>query len=108
MKPFSKMAASKFDLVAFLAWNKVPAPVLLRGVPDAVPRYWCTVDVAKTGLEPIDGEGSALLRNCTHFYSVCGKSDAEHMVYGYQLSAKEIEEDDAWHAAHPPFQLHKH
>jgi hypothetical protein len=61
--------------------------------------------MAKTGLKPIDGEGSVFPSDCTHFYSICGESDTEHMVYGYILSAEEIATDDAWHAAHPPFKL---
>ena len=103
----SEMATPKFDLAAFLAWHKVPKPVLLRGVPNAVPKYWCTVDVAKTGLEPIDVEGCVFLCDCTHFYSIRGETDTEHLVYGYMLSAEEIAEDDAWHAAHPPFKMSK-
>jgi hypothetical protein len=42
----SEMATLKFDLATFLAWNKVPKSVLLRGVPTTIPKYWCSVDMA--------------------------------------------------------------
>ena len=98
------MAAPKFDLAAFLAWSKVPAPVLLRGVPNAVPKNWRVVVTTEQGFETVWSEGSMRLCDCTHFYSIREDADS-HMVYGYVLSAAEIAEDDAWHAAHPPLQL---
>ena len=88
----SEMATLKFDLATFLAWNKVPKSVLLRGVPSTGAR--------STWLKPIDGEGSVFPSDCTHFYSICGESDTEHMVYGYILSAEEIATDDARHILH--------
>jgi hypothetical protein len=98
------MAAPKFDLAAFLAWSKVPAPVLLRGVPNAVPKHWRVVVATKHGFETVWSDGSMRLCDCTHFYSIREDADS-HMVEGYVLSPAEIAEYEAWHAAHPPLQL---